>query len=147
LYTKKGFQRITTMDGNGSLFKVIFFVKQKSERFNGFNSAGKLDLNFGRRAYHVKQTNKQTNKNRDGDNVRNNKDRKLFLKYYYPNHYFWICLGVVHKWRHGLRARGGQGFCDNSTKAIVLKSVTIWGGGGSKNVKNCVTSFMDDPLL
>jgi hypothetical protein len=33
-------------------------------------------------------SNKQTNKNRDGDKVRNNKGRKLFLKYYYPKHYF-----------------------------------------------------------
>ncbi len=42
--------------------------------------------------------------------------------------------------------RGYQGFCDNNTKASVIKSVTI-GGGEVKNVtSNCVTSFMDDPL-
>ena len=34
-----------------------------------------------------------------------------------------------------------QGFCDDSTRAFVLKSVTMGGGG----VKNCVASFMDDP--
>ena len=39
---------------------------------------------------------------------------------------------------------GGQGFCDNITKALVIKCLTI-GGGGSKMVHNCVTSFMDDP--
>ena len=33
---------------------------------------------------------------------------------------------------HGLRVRGNQGFCDNSTKALVLKSVTI-GLGYVKN--------------
>ena len=32
---------------------------------------------------------------------------------------------------------GGQEFCEDSTDAIVLKSVTM-------GVKNCVTSFMDD---
>jgi hypothetical protein len=26
-------------------------------------------------------------------------------------------------------SRGYQGFCDNSTKALVLKSATMWGGG------------------
>ncbi len=58
-----------------------------------------------------------------------------------------VCLtfnyGVVNIWRHCLRGRG-HGFCDSSTKASVIKSVTM-GGGGSKNVQNCVTSFMDDP--
>ena len=39
-------------------------------------------------------------------------------------------LGVVHKWRHGLR--GYQGFCDNSTKALVLNGAMM-GGGGVKN--------------
>ena len=38
----------------------------------------------------------------------------------------------------------GQGFCDDNAKAL-LKRVTMGGGGGSKIVKNCVTSFMDDP--
>ena len=37
---------------------------------------------------------------------------------------------------------GGQGFCDGSTKALVIQSVTM---GVSKIVENCVTSFMDDP--
>ncbi len=31
-----------------------------------------------------------------------------------------------------LGGRGYQGFCDNSTKALVIKSVTM-GGGGVKN--------------
>ncbi len=34
---------------------------------------------------------------------------------------FWDILGVVHKWRHGIR---GKGFCEDSTKALVIKSVT-----------------------
>jgi hypothetical protein len=33
-----------------------------------------------------------------------------------------------------------QGFCDNSTNALKLKSVAV-----AKYIKNCVTSFMDDP--
>jgi hypothetical protein len=41
-------------------------------------------------------------------------------------------FGVVHKWRHGRRGKG-QGFCDNSTKASLIKSVTKGGGG----VKKC----------
>ncbi len=32
---------------------------------------------------------------------------------------------AVYKWRHGLRGRGYQGFCDNSTYAFVLNSVTV----------------------
>ena len=55
-------------------------------------------------------------------------------------------LGVVHKRRHGLRGGGGKGFFDDSTKALVIKPVTM-GGGGSKIFQNCVTSFIDDPLL
>ena len=46
----------------------------------------------------------------------------------------------------GLGGRGPKGFCEDSTKAIVLKSVTM-GGGVSKNFKNGVTSFMDDPKV
>ena len=41
--------------------------------------------------------------------------------------------------------RGGQGFCDNSTKALVINTVTM-GEGGSKIVQNCMTLFMDEPL-
>ena len=41
---------------------------------------------------------------------------------------------------------GGYGFCDDRTKALVIKHVTMGGGGGPKNVQNCVTSLMDDPL-
>ena len=40
---------------------------------------------------------------------------------------------------------GGQGFCDDSTKTLVVKRVTME-GGVSKIVQNCVTSFMDNPL-
>ena len=36
---------------------------------------------------------------------------------------------------------GGRGLCDDSTKALVIKRETM-GGGGSKIVQNCVTSFM-----
>ena len=43
---------------------------------------------------------------------------------------------------------GGQGFCDASNKALVIKSVTKGGGLlGSIIVQNCVTSFMDDIWL
>ena len=38
---------------------------------------------------------------------------------------------------------GGQGFCDHSIKASVLK-VWRW---GSKLVLNCMTSYTDDPIL
>ena len=41
---------------------------------------------------------------------------------------------------------GGQGFRDNSTKALVITHATM-GDGGSKIVQKCVTSFVDDPLL
>ncbi len=44
-----------------------------------------------------------------------------------------------------LGGKGYQGFCDDSTRVIVLKSVTI-GKGVLKNIKYCVTSFMDDPI-
>jgi hypothetical protein len=37
-------------------------------------------------------------------------------------------LGAVHKWRHAKRGVY-QGFCDNSTKALVLKRVTMMGEG------------------
>ena len=40
-------------------------------------------------------------------------------------------LGVVHKWRHGRWGRGGQGFRDDSSKAFVIKRVTM-GEGGQK---------------
>ncbi len=43
-----------------------------------------------------------------------------------------------------LRGRGYQGLCDNSTIALVIKSVTM-GGEGVKNYHYCVTSFMGDP--
>ncbi len=44
---------------------------------------------------------------------------------------FWsgFCKGVIHKWRHGLRGEGGQGFCDNSTNPWTMK------GGGRKMSK------------
>ena len=34
-------------------------------------------------------------------------------------------------------------FCDDGTKALVIKNVKKGGGGG---VKNCVPLFMNDPL-
>ena len=42
---------------------------------------------------------------------------------------------------------GGQGFCDDSTQALVIKRVTIGGMGVSKIVQKCVTSFIDDPFM
>ena len=50
-------------------------------------------------------------------------------------------LRLVNKWRHG---QGGQLFCDDSTMALILKSVTR--GRGVNLSKFCVTSFMDTPL-
>ena len=43
---------------------------------------------------------------------------------------------------------GGQGFCDDSTKVLVIKRVTM-GELVPKIVPNCVTSFifMDDPKV
>ena len=38
-----------------------------------------------------------------------------------------------------------QGFCDDSTKTLVIKNVTMC-EGGFKIVRNYVTSFMDVPL-
>ena len=35
--------------------------------------------------------------------------------------------GVIYKWRHGLGLLR-QGLCDDSIKAFVLKSMTMWGG-------------------
>ena len=45
-----------------------------------------------------------------------------------------------------LGGREYQGFCDNSTKALVVKSMTI-GEGVYKIIKNCVTSFVDDRFV
>ncbi len=45
-----------------------------------------------------------------------------------------------------LEERGYQEFCDNINKASVLKSVTM-GRRCQNNKKNCVTLFMDDPLM
>ncbi len=42
-----------------------------------------------------------------------------------------------------LRGKGSRIY-DNSAKASVIISVMM-GGGKSKNVQYCVTSFMDDP--
>ncbi len=39
---------------------------------------------------------------------------------------------------------GYQGFCDNSTKALVLKRETK---GVSKIIENCVSLFIDDPSV
>ena len=42
----------------------------------------------------------------------------------------------------------GQRFCDDSTKALVIKGVTMGGGEGvSKIVQNRVTSLMDNPYV
>ena len=43
---------------------------------------------------------------------------------------------------------GSQGFRDDSTMALVMKSVIMAGGArGVRFVQNCVTSYMDDPLI
>ena len=55
------------------------------------------------------------------------------LKAHYLNIDSFYAFGVVHKWRHGLKGGGGQIFCNGSTKAFVLKRVTM----GGKGVKNC----------
>ncbi len=54
-------------------------------------------------------------------------------------------LGIVHKWRHGSRGRGYQGFCDNFTEASEIKSVTI-GGWGVKNVPKLRDVIYGQPL-
>ena len=42
-----------------------------------------------------------------------------------------------------LGGEGGQGLCNDSTKALVIKCMTM-GRGGSKIVQNCVTSLLND---
>ncbi len=39
-----------------------------------------------------------------------------------------VTSGVVQKWRHDFRGRGCEWFCDDSTKALVMKSVTMGRG-------------------
>ena len=47
-------------------------------------------------------------------------------------------LGVVHKWRHGLGGgEGGQGYCDDSTKAL----------GGVKKCLNLCDVINGRPLI
>jgi hypothetical protein len=54
---------------------------------------------------------------------------------------FTYTLGVVHKWRHGIKGeKGCQGFCDNSTKALVMKCVSM-GDGVSNTNQICVTIY------
>ena len=61
-----------------------------------------------------------------------------------------IILGVVHKSRHLL---GGQGFCDDSTKSLVMKIVIIRGGrrgGGAGAIKKFPKLryvIMNDPYV
>ena len=55
-----------------------------------------------------------------------------------------MSLGVVHIHDVTVVRSGGQVFCDNITKAIVVKSVTTE-GGRLKIVQNYMASFMDDP--
>ena len=54
------------------------------------------------------------------------------------------CKGVVYKWCQGLKGVRGQGFCDDSTKALGIKRGTRR-QVGQKLFHNCVTSFMNDP--
>jgi hypothetical protein len=45
-----------------------------------------------------------------------------------------------------LGGSGYQGFRNNSTEVLVPKRVTM-GEGVSEIIKDCMTAFMDDPLL
>ena len=49
---------------------------------------------------------------------------------------YFCWLGVIHKWRHGLRSQESFG---NNTIALVIKGVTM-GGGGVKIFQKCVTT-------
>jgi hypothetical protein len=53
----------------------------------------------------------------------------------------WSSINEVTEQEEG----AGERFCDESTRALVIKSVTT-GRGVSKMFKNCLTSFMDDHL-
>ncbi len=64
-------------------------------------------------------------------------DIKVFLDFY---------LWAVHKWRHSLRGEGYLGFCDNSTKALLLKRVTI-GKGGVKSYQKLCDVIHGQPLI
>jgi hypothetical protein len=44
-------------------------------------------------------------------------------------------IGVIHKWRQGSR---GQGFFDNSTKPLVIKSITIGGVKNNPNLRDVI---------
>lgn len=46
-----------------------------------------------------------------------------------------LILGVVYKWQHDIWGRGYQGFCDNSTEALMLKRVMMGGRGCQKLLK------------
>jgi hypothetical protein len=52
----------------------------------------------------------------------------VFLYFQYNKSSYWSSINDVTS----LGGRGYQGFCDNSTKALVIKSVAM-GGGGVKN--------------
>ena len=56
-----------------------------------------------------------------------------------------LVLGVIHKWRHGLRGEGVKAFAT----AVLRLSNKMRDDGrmGQTIVQNCVTSFVDDPLL
>ena len=52
---------------------------------------------------------------------------------------------TANVWKQVRVLRGGvQGFCDNSTHALVIKCETMR-RGGLIIVQNCVMSFLDDP--
>ncbi len=55
-------------------------------------------------------------------------------------------LGIIYKWRHGLRGSGYQGFCDDSNKFLLLKSVTL-GGKGIKKDPKLRDAFHGWPLI
>jgi hypothetical protein len=61
------------------------------------------------------------------------------------------CLGVIHKWCHGFRARGeGSAFCDALLNFWEVSKEKSWhrmeGGGWLKKSIFTVTSFVNGPL-
>ena len=60
---------------------------------------------------------------------------------------FWL-LGGVHKWRYSSREKKGSHFCGTLYEGLKVKQAIRCdrGGGGSENIRICVTSFVDDPL-
>ncbi len=56
------------------------------------------------------------------------RQKGLIWEDYSTSSSFGFDLGFAHKWRHGLREEGHQGFCDDSTKPLLIKSMTMGEG-------------------